>query len=97
MILAPSSPAPVRSIARGVPFTREARLLPAAAHHYPWIEAGRWQSAALLADQVLAGHLLRGTHHVTCRRVLPEAHFEFRGGTARGETGDAGWPRREDR
>jgi hypothetical protein len=97
MIVAPSSFAPARSIARGAPSTREARLSPGAAHHYPWIEAGRWQPAALLADQVLAGHLLRGTHQITCRRVLPRAHFEFRGGTARGETGDAGWPRREDR
>jgi hypothetical protein len=97
MILAPSKPAPVRSIARAAPSTREARLLPAAAHHYPWIEAGGWQPAASLADQVLAGHLLRGTHHIACRRVLPQTHFEFRGGTARGEAGDAGRPRREDR
>jgi hypothetical protein len=97
MMLAPSSPAPVRPIARGAVSTREARVLPGAAGHYPWVAAGRWQPAALLADQVLASHLLRGTHHVTCLRVLPEAHFEFRGGAARGETGDAGRPRREDR
>ena len=97
MILAPSSPTPVRSIAWVKLVTREARLLPGAAQHYPWIAADRWQPAALLADQVLAGHLLRGTHQVACRRLLPEAHFEFRGGAARGEPGDAGRPRREDR
>ena len=97
MILAPSSPTPARSIASGIPSTREARLIQGAAHHYPWIEAGRWQPAALLADQVLAGHLLRGTHNLTWRRVLPDAHFEFRGGAARHETRDSGRPRREDR
>jgi hypothetical protein len=97
MIPAPSSPVPIRSVVQGRPSTREARLRPDAAHQYRWIETGRWQPAALLADQVLAGHLLRGTHNLTWRRALPEAHFEFRGGAARGESRDAGRPRREDR
>jgi hypothetical protein len=97
MMLAPPTSSPARSVARGARTSREARLLPGAAHHYPWIEADRWQPAALLADQVLAAHLLRGTHSVACRRLLPDAHFVFRGGMARGEIGDAGRPRREDR
>jgi hypothetical protein len=97
MMLAPPMASPARPIARTTRSTREARLLPSAAHHYPWIEAGRWQPAALLADQVLAGHPLRGTHSVTCRRLLPDAHFAFRGGTARGDAEDAAGPRREDR
>ena len=77
--------------------TREARLSLHAAHRYPWIQPGEWQPAAILADRVLAGHLLRGVHDVASRRVLPEAHFEFRGGTSRGHERSAGRPRREDR
>jgi hypothetical protein len=97
MMLAPSDAAPIRSITAGVRSTREARLSPGAGHHYPWIEAGRWQPAAALADQVLAGRLLRGTHNVARGRALPDGHFEFRGGTPRGEAATAGRPRREDR
>jgi len=97
MVLAPSSPTPARLVAKGARTIREARLLPVAAHLYSWVEAGRWQPAALLADQVLAGHLLRGRHTVTCRRVLHEAHFEFRGGSSPADTRQAGGPRREDR
>src|SRR5262249_58279598 len=89
MILAPLSEQ-ARSIARVSRATREARLSRGAAHHYPWIEADRWQPAALLADRVLAGQLLRGTHSVTCRRVLHEADFEFRGGAGRGGNRSAG-------
>ena len=95
MTLAPSVFPQKWAIARGAPSTREARLSPAAAHHYPWIEAGRWQPAAVLADQVVAGRLLRGTHHLTRGRVLSEGHFEFRGGAER-PRGSAR-PSREDR
>jgi len=95
MTLAPSVVPHAWAIARVASTAREARLSPSAAHHYPWIEAGRWQPAAVLADQVVAGRLLRGTHHLTCGRALPEAHFEFRGGTERPR--QSGRPRREDR
>jgi hypothetical protein len=65
---------------------REARLLPASADLYPGIRAGEWKSAAVLADQVLASLLLRGSDTALRGRVLPEADFEFRGvSTAGGE------------
>jgi hypothetical protein len=95
MTLAPSVFPREWAIVRGVRSTREARLSPGAAHHYPWIEAGRWQPAAVLADRVVAGRLLRSTHHLIGGRALPDAHFEFRGGAERPR--DAGRPRREDR
>jgi hypothetical protein len=63
---------------------REARLRPEYANLYPGVRAGEWESAAVLADRVLAGHLLRGTTVVLRDRVLVDAHFEFRG---RGEAG----------
>jgi len=68
-------------VARAV---REARLRQASAEHYPGITAGEWRTAASLADQVLAGQLLRGVVMALRGRVLPEAHFEFRGGVASG-------------
>jgi hypothetical protein len=95
MTLAPSVFPQTWAIAKGAFSIREARLFPGAAHHSPWIEAGRWQPAAALADQVVAGRLLRGTHHLTRGRALPDAHFEFRGGTDRPR--GAARPRREDR
>jgi hypothetical protein len=95
MTLAPSVFPQGWAISRSAASTREARLSPQAAHQYPWIEAGRWQPAAALADQVVAGRLLRGTHHLPRGRALPDAHFEFRGGTDRPR--GAARPRREDR
>lgn len=95
MTLAPSVFPQTWAISRGAPSIREARLSPGAAYQYPWIEAGRWQPAAVLADQVVAGRLLRGTHQLTCGRALPNAHFEFRGGAERPRGADR--PRREDR
>ncbi len=71
---------------------REARLRPEHAARYPGIEAGEWQSAAVLCDRVLAGGLLRGSPIGWRDRVLPSEHFEFRGGGAEGKR-----PRREDR
>ena len=66
---------------------REARLLPEHALLYPGVPSGEWQSAAVLADRVLAGRLLRGACSALQGRVLVEEHFEFRGGEAgrRGE------------
>jgi hypothetical protein len=59
---------------------REACLRAGHGRLYPGLVAGEWKTAAVLADQVLAGHLLRGATVVVRGRVLPETHFEFRGG-----------------
>jgi hypothetical protein len=72
---------------------REARLLPEHARLYPGITPGIWDSAAVLADRVLAGGLLRGGAIGWRGRVLHDAHFEFRGG----EPEPRGGPMREDR
>jgi hypothetical protein len=95
MTLAPSVSPQTWAISQRATSIREARLSPIAAHHYPWVEPGRWQPAAVLADQVVAGRLLRGTHHFSGGRALTDAHFEFRGGIERPR--GAGRPRREDR
>jgi hypothetical protein len=63
---------------------REARLRPSYAELYRGIRAGEWRTAATLADQVLAGQLLRGVATAVRGRVLPEVHFEFRGGITTG-------------
>ena len=63
---------------------REARLLPGSADMYPGIRSGEWKPAAALADEVLAGLVLRGNDMALRGRVLPETHFEFRGGRSRG-------------
>jgi hypothetical protein len=76
--------------------TREARLRPEEARRYPWIAAGEWHPAALLADRVLAGHLLRGRDVAIWGRVLQEDHFEFRGGDARGGERAGARQRRQD-
>ena len=59
---------------------REARLLPEHAYLYPGVPAGEWLGAAVLADRILAGRLLRGACSAIQGRVLVEEHFEFRGG-----------------
>jgi hypothetical protein len=71
---------------------REARLRPEHAMRYPGIQAGAWESAAVLCDRVLAGGLLRGSPMGWRDRELPAEHFEFRGGGPEGKR-----PRREDR
>jgi hypothetical protein len=59
---------------------REARLQPEHALFYPGVPVGEWMSAAVLADRILAGRLLRGACSALQGRVLMEEHFEFRGG-----------------
>jgi hypothetical protein len=63
---------------------REARLRPECAHLYPVLEPGQWESAASTADKVAAIRLLQlEDAYVLHDRVLPEVHFEFRGGSPR--------------
>jgi hypothetical protein len=75
---------------------REARLHPEQADLYPGLVPGQWESAAMLADRVLAARLLRGRDLLHPGRILADAHFEFRGGQAR-DASVASRPRREDR
>jgi hypothetical protein len=72
---------------------REARLRTEHARFYPGIAPGVWESAAVLADRVMAGGLLRGAVIGWRDRILHDAHFEFRGG----HTGPRERPMREDR
>ena len=63
------------------PRIREARLRPEFAHLYPPLEAGRWESAALMADRLVAWLLRQPDRgYVAPERVLRSDHFEFRGG-----------------
>jgi hypothetical protein len=67
---------------------REARLKSEFSHLYPALEPNRWESAALMADRVVAWLLRQpGGGYTAPERVLRSEHFEFRGG--RRET-DAG-------
>jgi hypothetical protein len=62
---------------------REARLRPEFAHLYPPLEPGRWESAALMADRVVAWMLRQpGRGYMAPERVLRSDHFEFRGGVS---------------
>ena len=67
---------------------REARLRPEYAHLYPMLKPDAWYSAALTAEKVAAIRLLQlADAYVLHDRVLPDAHFEFRGGTPRRHMG----------
>ena len=81
LVLAPDSPGTSPPLRRQ---TREARLRPQFAELYPGVRAGEWIGAAVLADTVLAERLLRGSETAIRGRVLPDAHFDFRGGMAQG-------------
>jgi len=62
---------------------REARLRPEFAHLYPPLEPGRWESAALMADRVVAWMLRQPDRgYMAPERVLRADHFEFRGGVS---------------
>jgi len=64
---------------------REARLRPEFAQLYPVLTPGEWEPAARIAEAVLANLLLRAmTDTPSPDRLLPEAHFEFRGGAPQG-------------
>ena len=78
-----------------MPSKQEARLRPEFAHLYPYLRAGEWESAAVLADRVVASILGRPDgRFITGERALDAAYFEFRGGDNREVPGLA--LRRED-
>ena len=67
---------------------REARLRPEYAHLYPMLRAGAWDAAAVIADKVVAIRIQQlADAYVLHDRVLPDAHFEFRGGAPRRHLG----------
>ena len=72
---------------------REACLLSEHAALYPGLVPGVWESAAVLADRILADGLLRGAAIGWRCRILQDAHFEFRGGKPESRER----PMREDR
>jgi hypothetical protein len=66
---------------------REARLRPEFAQLYPVLTPGEWEPAARIAEAVLANLLLHEmTESPSPDRLLPEAHFEFRGGVEPGRS-----------
>lgn len=59
---------------------REARLRPEFAYLYPGLTPGQWESAARIAEAVLANLMLQEMAEAPAsERVLPEEHFDFRG------------------
>ena len=67
---------------------REARLRVEYAYLYPMLEPGAWMPAAEAAERVAAVRLLQlADTFVLHDRVLTDAHFEFRGGTSRRNSG----------
>ena len=74
---------------------REARLRPEFAERYPYLIAGRWEPAAVLADRVVAHTLGRPDgRFIVAERALDPEHFEFRGWDGNARAGAA--KRRED-
>jgi hypothetical protein len=60
---------------------REAKLKREFAHLYPPLEAGQWESAAVMANKLVAWLVGKKTHgYAASERVLRPEHFEFRGG-----------------
>jgi hypothetical protein len=60
---------------------RQARLRVEYASLYPGVKAGIWVDADELAEQLLTQHLLRPSPgFMLSSRMLPEEHFDFRGG-----------------
>ena len=64
---------------------REARLRPEYAGKYPYLDVGKWQTAAVLAEVVVAYTLIKmDGPFLTGDRALNPAHFDFRGWDANG-------------
>ena len=67
---------------------REARLRPEFADLYPGLTPGEWESAARIAEAVLANVMLQQMAEASPGgRLLPEEHFEFRGGASAPQVG----------
>lgn len=80
----------------GTPRLREARLRSEFSHLYPPLEPGRWESAAVMADRVVAWLLRQPNRgYVAPERVLRADHFEFRGGTGKPASSGESSRRRE--
>ncbi len=62
---------------------REARLRPEFAHLYPELAAGQWLSASVVGATILMSQLRSSRPPSLGDRLLPDEHFEFRGGPAR--------------
>jgi len=63
---------------------REARLRPEYGYLYPELPAGSWLPASQVGATILMSQL-RSTRPLKLgERLLPEEHFEFRGGAERG-------------
>jgi hypothetical protein len=63
-----------------MPAEREARLRPEFATLYPYLRAGEWEAAEVLADRVVAHTLGRPDgSFIAGERALDPSHFEFRG------------------
>lgn len=76
---------------------REARLKPEFAHLYPALESGRWESAGVVADRVVAWLLRQpGGGYVAPDRVLRAEHFDFRGGPGQEAPRPDHYTRRDD-
>ncbi len=64
---------------------RLVRLRPEFAELYPGLDPGVWETATELAARLLAQHMLQPSPgFMLSNRILPQEHFEFQGGTARG-------------
>lgn len=64
---------------------REARLKPEFAHLYPGIPAGVWLPASDVGAKLLLQHLRAAAAPTLGDRLLEDTHFEFRGGSSRGD------------
>ena len=62
---------------------RVARLRPEFAHLYPELAAGQWLSASEVGATILMSQLKSSRPPMLGERLLPDGHFEFRGGPAR--------------
>ncbi len=67
---------------------REARLRPEFAHLYPELPPGRWMPASEVGATILVSQLKAVRPPMLGERLLPEEHFDFRGGGARGPQAD---------
>ena len=76
---------------------RRARLRPEYAHLYPRLAPGIWLGARAAARAVRRELVRRKRSEASGQRLLPEAHFEFRGGRHRSREGAEPRTRATDR